>query len=187
MPLSGVPNDPPLWREREERVNREDLLKFCSDDRDELREPWTTGEYSYATNGNILIRVPRLADVPPRKLPLGPKMLDKIFPLPEPKRWLRVDRLQFPARDFTTCPECMGADRCPEKGFGFPGCTPLFEPMEVGGAWFNSDYLFLLASLPDCRIGPMEPLVGAPFRFGGGDGMLMPMKRYEPGVPEGKR
>jgi len=42
-----------------------DLTRFCS--KDETRyhhKPWSRGGYTYATEGHIMIRVPRLADVP---------------------------------------------------------------------------------------------------------------------------
>ena len=43
-----------------------DLTKFCSKDktRSQINKPWSRGEYTYATDGHILIRVLRLADVP---------------------------------------------------------------------------------------------------------------------------
>lgn len=42
------------------------LKKFYSDDdtRERLKNPHSRGEYTYATNGHILIRVPRRSDVP---------------------------------------------------------------------------------------------------------------------------
>ena len=42
-----------------------DLVKFCSKDKTRLQinKPWSRGEYTYATEGHIMIRVSRLADV----------------------------------------------------------------------------------------------------------------------------
>lgn len=42
-----------------------DLIKFCSKDktRFQIGKPWSRGEYTYATDGHIIIRISRLADV----------------------------------------------------------------------------------------------------------------------------
>ncbi len=47
-------------------MTKDDLKPFCSPDpiRETMAESWTAGAFSYATSGHILIRVPRLADVP---------------------------------------------------------------------------------------------------------------------------
>jgi len=52
-------------------MNADDLKKYCSKDetRPYLHEPFSRGEWTYATNGHIAVRVPKLADVPePQKV-----------------------------------------------------------------------------------------------------------------------
>lgn len=46
-----------------------DLQPFCSLDetRASIVKPWSKGAYSYATNGHIIVRVPRSEDVPENK------------------------------------------------------------------------------------------------------------------------
>ena len=43
-----------------------DLSHYCGDedDRPELSRPFSRGDYTYATNGHICVRIPRRADVP---------------------------------------------------------------------------------------------------------------------------
>lgn len=42
-----------------------DLSHFCytEDDRHNLKRPWSRGDFSYATNGHIMVRVPRRQDL----------------------------------------------------------------------------------------------------------------------------
>lgn len=42
-----------------------DITQFCNahDPRTSLRQPWTLGEYTYASDGHSIIRVPRIADI----------------------------------------------------------------------------------------------------------------------------
>src|SRR5574337_601455 len=39
-----------------------DLKKFCSKDRPKLLDPFSGGEFTYASNGHIAVRVPRCAE-----------------------------------------------------------------------------------------------------------------------------
>lgn len=45
-------------------MNQEELSAFSEPDNPKMCGPFSLGQYSYATNGHILVRVPRLADVP---------------------------------------------------------------------------------------------------------------------------
>lgn len=40
-----------------------DLSKFCDPDHRILNRPWSAGDYTYASNGVIIVRIPRQADV----------------------------------------------------------------------------------------------------------------------------
>jgi hypothetical protein len=52
-------------------MTKEELQKFCAkaEDRPRLAVPWSEGQWTYAANGALLIRVPRLPDVPEQSRP----------------------------------------------------------------------------------------------------------------------
>ena len=54
-----------------------DLLLFCYPERSTLNRPFTQGRYTYATDGAVLIRVPRRADVPEN--PHAPRKVYRLF------------------------------------------------------------------------------------------------------------
>jgi hypothetical protein len=45
-------------------MTKEVLQKICSIKNHAMKDPFSYGEHTYATNGHILVRVPRLPDVP---------------------------------------------------------------------------------------------------------------------------
>jgi hypothetical protein len=99
------------------------LKKFCSDDatRVNVATPWSKGEHSYATNGHILIRVPRLEDVPERDD--APGAVDKMFDIPAPAEWFPLAEIALPDVALTTektCPDCNGT--VGEEGADCPEC-----------------------------------------------------------------
>ena len=103
----------------------ETLKKFCHDDatRPNIATPWSAGEHSYATDGHILIRVPRLEDVPERDDVPAP---DELFKIPEPPEWFALADMALPAQESTekTCPDCNGATaiEAKEEGYDCPEC-----------------------------------------------------------------
>lgn len=89
------------------------LLLCISADRDDLSEPWTDGEWAWATDGWMLLRVPA-ADAPT----IGRSAGDAHNPPPavewahallaaEPEEWVGVSRL--PKQEMLKCRECVGA------------------------------------------------------------------------------
>ena len=57
-----------------------DLAKFCSRDAGRISSigtPWTVGEWTYATDGHIAIRVPRRDDVTRSDGPDVQRVMDK--------------------------------------------------------------------------------------------------------------
>jgi hypothetical protein len=100
-------------------VTKEVLQKFCSDDptRENIAAPWSSGAHSYATSGHILIRVPRIDDIPERgSVPNA----EELFVNMDRKSWFPMDAISLPEPSSTTkeCPECkgLGAEErvCPE-------------------------------------------------------------------------
>ena len=93
----------------------EDLQKFCSDDgtRYRLSTPFSIEDYTYASDGRILIRVPAITDARRDNIP------DKVPELipPPGDDWREVE---FPPgwEDFkalpTPCPSCQGVGKLPK-------------------------------------------------------------------------
>ena len=104
------------------------LQDFCSKDstRLSINAPWSVGEYTYATDGHILIRVPRLPDVPGNPAAPG---TEKLFAeTVAAGEWLDVSDL--PDIEYDSCKECNGTgkqgaicDKCDgEDHRSYPTC-----------------------------------------------------------------
>lgn len=93
------------------------LMKFCSlDDTRKLDKPFSNGTFTYATNGHIIIRVPRTRI---ENIIIEHSMLNKINKLNfEPKhegKWFKMPEYNYP--DKITCSQCRGTKysiECPE-------------------------------------------------------------------------
>src|SRR5882672_3817592 len=90
----------------EVRSQKIDLKPFCSTSRDVLKDPWSRDDFSAATDGMILIRVDRRADIPFRE---EAPTIEEIFRRNVPKlipKWANLPT--FPALEFTACDDCGG-------------------------------------------------------------------------------
>jgi hypothetical protein len=90
----------------------EKLKKFCGDSKynEKIGTPWSAGEFTFATNGFILVRVPRLAEVPERQNVVSLKSVLEQNPVPS-DGWVDapgVEDLKIPA-----CPRCKGKESNP--------------------------------------------------------------------------
>lgn len=169
-----------------------DLQPFCGteDARWYLMKPFSMGEFSYATNGHILVRQPRRADVPDIDVK-APKFKpdNALVGLDAAKFY--VPTLQLPTapaagpcpacdcRKFEhDCPDCeCTCETCNGSGEGNPERN---ISTAIGGSFFALNYVRLMAALPDLEIANTAEAiaVGAKpllFRFEGGVGALMPM------------
>lgn len=152
-------------------MNTAELQTFCLRKDDLILEnpeavrgissPWSMGRHTFATNARIMIRIPRLPEVPNRfSAPNTAKLwLDHFMPA---KMCARFVDLQLPA-----------APKKPDS-FGY-------RAVRLGPRLFHWDYLVHISVLPDLEVaigwGDMsDPLA---FRFTGGEGLLMPMKFIE--------
>jgi hypothetical protein len=129
-----------------------DLSPFCADP---YPHPFTQGDYTYATNLHVLVRVPKREG----------HAIDLDTPVWElAKALARVDVAQFGPVEFA-------------EHLHYPRNTDVpLHMARIGVAWFNLDYVNRISSLPNLEIsrsGQLEPM---PFRFTGGVGLLMPMK-----------
>ena len=162
-------------------MNRADLQRFAAGE-DETRIyislPWSRGEFSYATNGHILVRVPRLADVDE-----NPQAPDAEKLLAETKQ---TEFIPVPVCVMPPDVECI---YCGGKGYfingrGYPRDECLecngtkkvrdISGMDVNGANFQTRYL---AMIQGWEIAPNGPAKAAWIRHGDAVGLLMPRRK----------
>lgn len=193
----------PPGDQMESSMDKKILMQFCENS-EEINMPWSRGDYTYATNGHILAKIPRMIDIPenpkaPNLDALAFEMPKKFFPIEdikEPKSIL-CEFCDGRGRDFDCC-ECSGVGkvrfmnnyneydiRCKscegKRVMAFcdecGGTGKEFPPvrMKFHGVTFNHYYLFILSNLPDCEIGVTSKTDASLFRFNGGTGIIMPM------------
>ena len=112
-----------------------DLTKYCAPERAELAEPWSDREYTYASNGLLAIRMPRIATVPlvtpmPGYAPLS-DAIDKMLPLRQLPDVIVADDVIVPPAvvlPFEACKQCAGSGvtaeiKCRDcNGNGYVSC-----------------------------------------------------------------
>jgi hypothetical protein len=157
-----------------------DLGQFCCPDECEpgrdLSVPFSLNGHTYATNGHICVRVPRRPDIPENKEAPNPENLEwdfsrmKFGPLPEGP--LREQCRMCDGRGYEhDCPDCRReCEHC--DGIG----EQLLPPIRIGEARFKGVYISWIRELPGLEIGKPKPVDPLPFRFDGGEGLLMPMR-----------
>lgn len=170
------------------------LKKFVSQDdpRKYMRSPFTRGEWTYATNGHIAVRVPKIDGVeilPEKHIP----NLESLFQSVGGNDFIALPWMP----PLEECPLCSGtgiAYECPECGgsgqveYGSTGVSACRHcggtgakrdaPTKVGDSHFDLFYLHLINGLPGARFSPGAGRMDmARFVFDGGEGILMPMKQ----------
>lgn len=163
-----------------------DLKPFCLDMYSLSNEPFSSKDFTYATDGRIAIRVARHQDVPEKNSEIVNEIeryiKDANFDIIAD--WLTIDAVPLP--------EMKGCDDCGETGYYDPeeddpkfqcqscdgkGKYPIFVSVEIGAKLFSNKYLLMLMELPNVRIHATNgKLDSSPFKFDGGIGILMPMK-----------
>ncbi len=163
-------------------MNAADLQKFCAapdDIREGMRQPWSRGKYTYATNGHILLRVARLGDVPENeRAPDAAWMIAKIEP---PSYWMPVPPATMPPD--VKCDECDGTGVIEGEGpdddsidcewCGHTGMMRKRIGVAVADAFFDQGYLSMIQGW---KIAP-NGFKPAWIRSGNIIGLLMPMTR----------
>lgn len=162
-------------------MDKIDLQQFCADSGDvryNIIHPWSDGEYTYATNGHIIVRVGRLPDVEENtKAPDAATLFNKTAP---PGAWLPVPVAAMPPS--FECKECHGTgifeyafegkeevEDC--EWCGKTGRVRQLLGLRVGGVSFDQGYLSMIQGW---EIAPNGPKLAAWIRNGDVVGLLMP-------------
>lgn len=166
-----------------------DLKQFCSVEprRTTLLQPWSGGEYTYASNGHILVRVKRVDGVDTEQ----PKMTDMV------ESWLAkaptepmvpMPVVELPDIEWVDCLSCEG------NGVAHPDCQTcncLCEDCEgkgklegarhlvrYGDDYFNAKYWRMIMGLRDPYIATaVNSLKHFHFTFYIGHGIVMPLHK----------
>jgi hypothetical protein len=159
---------------------------FCSDN-GAFALPFSQGDWSYATDSCVAVRVPRR----PQDAPLGFPDMEALFQrLFEASSYIRPPALALPAAIIQTarCPHCSGngrahqcpscacrCDRCDGKG-NITRSTDSTASVTLPSGSYGRGYVRRVWELPDLLIGVgIKPGSALPFAFAGnGQGLLMP-------------
>ena len=139
-----------------------------------LTEPWSAGEWSYATDGFVIVRVPRQADIPERKNVPDVGELLRAFAGPEPT----LDIPEFPEPKHKGCADCAGRgtynDGVVCEDCDGTGNQPVSGTVWIMGKPYNDYVLYKIVRLPGVKIaeglGGKKPVR---FSFDGGEGLIM--------------
>lgn len=170
-----------------------DLKSFCSTDPlyTYLSEPFSFGDFTYATNGHVMIRVARVEGVR-EGVGDGAKRLDvagveRVLNMSRGPSFVPLSGVSFPIDEtpLTDCAECGGnghrgydADDCEINCTACHGAgeTGSSRSVSVFGIAFSIKYIEKILALPGAEIST-QPVDRTPFcfRFDGGIGALMPL------------
>lgn len=164
-----------------------DLKPFCCTEecRPYIQQPFTRGEYTYATDGHIAVRVAAregLADAPqvPKIAEMFTEHLAASYvplpavKLPEPDGNVLCAECEGGLVSYHDCPHCnCTCDRCDGTGLE----PPLLNlSIGLGDGIYAGRYYAMLRALPNIQIGPTSKEKPLAFQFDGGAGLLMPMR-----------
>jgi hypothetical protein len=169
-----------------------DLTPFLSKDesRAAICRPFSIGEWTYATDGRIMVRVSRREDVP--EYDSSPKSAPDLF-IGTVRPWRELPDFEAYPLDalerekdcercngdgWVTCASCGNSERCSEcDGDGIIDEAPEQKGVMIDGTPLGQLYLTLIKALPNARIGvALHSTHPAHFIFDGGEGILMPLK-----------
>lgn len=181
-----------------ETKNTIDLQKFCASEdsfKYQMQKPWTRGDFTYATDGHVAVRVPIVAGIPEQTNAPAVDTLAWDTPV-NPDQWISIPKL--PKRKIVTafkdCAYCGGSgkehedcDDCRHECEECDGEGRLEDgekldqksvPIKVGSKFVSNLHLERIRDLPNPQLAPeATPETEAfPFRFDGGQGLVMPMR-----------
>jgi hypothetical protein len=156
------------------------LKSFCVRDsvREIIRKPFSYGDYTYATNGIVAVRVPRIEDVIQENRP----SIEKLFSNFSFENMVSF-KVKIPMGKKAECLNCGGSRtehdcpycKCECESCDGKGLIVEKVYIDVAGTVFEGKYLRLLQSLPNVKIAPVKEKV-CWFVFDGGDGAIMPIR-----------
>ena len=155
-----------------------DLQAFCvaqDDVRIHLARPWSRDEWSYATNGHIIVRVPRRNTIGENtNSPDARKLFDET-PI---GKWCQVPETAMPAK--VPCRWCDGTGKdLSDRRHKCEECKGTREQEDIHSRTKIGDVAFanrFLALIQGWEIAPNSLEQAARIRCGGAEGLLMPMR-----------
>jgi len=161
------------------------ISKFCSKNptRFSINSPYSFGEYTYATDGYIIIRLPKIDDIKenpeapdPSKIFFG-RGSEKTIPIDFEIPFVRteIEKCFCVHDECSTCSCTENCENCDGKG---SVTYKVGKPVKIKDACFNPYYFTLIKELPEVTIQETPLSSEAPlyFLFKGGDGLLMPIR-----------
>lgn len=169
-------------------MNASDIQVFCSTDetRFYIQKPFSRGEFTYATNGHVLIRIARLEDVP--EVELAPHA-DAVFIRSSPQEVGPMPALTLPPSETEKCIECsedQPIHDCPECSCSCDACDNTHEvevktSCVINNVFYDAKYIRNLQQLPGLRFALTPPTAeGGRFEFDGGAGYVMRLRKQYP-------
>ena len=166
------------------------LKQFCGDDdtREILKQPSSQDDWTWATDGRMVVRVPRMADVP--EVERYPKC-SMVFGQYQPDGdWQPLPKIPPQESSECSCSKCHGSGECRCKNCQCKhlcgvcdgsGQITVTTKTVIGKRSLNDFFLRKLALLPKIEVNtsgdnPESPMS---FRFDGGCGLLMPMSEKQ--------
>jgi len=165
-----------------------DLEPFCGKEGtcSYLHHPFSRDEFTFATDGRICVRVPRIAGIPERDL-INPIKLPwdqaaEFSPLPElklPPQTTDIAPCDCYEGKIHECPNCeCECESCDGSG-DIKVNSDDDKSIDILALPFGLRYVRLVTTLPNVQIAKIalrDSLTGIRFKFDGGDGLLMPLK-----------
>lgn len=159
-------------------MKKEQLKPFCSTFLSHLCEPFSHGNYTYATDGKMIIRVARVDGVDENpSAPSENGINDVMQQFVEGTATEYIPAFPPVVREVCAC--CGGNgisdwDECQECE---KGTVTKWEVVQIGARKIKNIFLEKIATLPSARISSTgESLTGCSFVFDGGIGIVMPVR-----------
>lgn len=169
------------------RMTVELLSRFCGGWSTAMHAPFSSGAYTYATNGHIALRVRRIESVPEvagspnvEKILVAsgnPMLVPLVLDLPENKVEQQECSTCEGRKTEHDCPSCnCDCEDCAGTGIE-TNESDEYTSIGIRGVPFAAKYMRLLILLPGVLFDPKPKAACATrFDFDGGEGMLMPLR-----------
>ena len=156
-----------------------DLTPFCSTHISvpKLMQPFSRGDFTWATNGHVMARVERRPGVPDGvnlnvEQFIRPAVMDVALP--------RFEELSAIADNCALCSGTGKTHDCPDCKCLCADCNGTGKDVLeycviINGVFFDYKYIRIIAALPNLMIELPEAMRSMRFSFDGGEGVLMPL------------